>query len=82
MLDNSITGMTGHQQNPTTGLNVRGETARRSLSIVKLCEAVGVHVGCAWWIPYDMKALETGRQGGAGRPTSPPSSSPAVPARC
>ncbi len=24
ILDNSITGMTGHQQNPTTGYNIKG----------------------------------------------------------
>ena len=29
ILDNSITGMTGHQQNPTTGKNLRGEPAAR-----------------------------------------------------
>ena len=27
ILDNSITGMTGHQQNPTTGYNIKGEPA-------------------------------------------------------
>ena len=30
ILDNSITGMTGHQQNPTTGLNLRGEPAGKN----------------------------------------------------
>ncbi len=29
VLDNSITGMTGHQQNPTTGYNIKGEPAAR-----------------------------------------------------
>lgn len=41
ILDNSITGMTGHQQNPTTGKNLKGEAAP-AVSIEKLCEAVGV----------------------------------------
>ena len=27
ILDNSITGMTGHQQNPTTGYNIKGDPA-------------------------------------------------------
>ena len=29
ILDNSITGMTGHQQNPTTGYNIKGDPAGR-----------------------------------------------------
>ena len=40
ILDNSITGMTGHQQNPTTGFNLRGEPAAQ-INIVELCHAVG-----------------------------------------
>lgn len=41
ILDNSITGMTGHQQNPTTGLTLQNEPTA-SVSLEKLCEAVGV----------------------------------------
>lgn len=41
ILDNSITGMTGHQQNPTTGKTLKGEPAP-AVSLEKLCEAVGV----------------------------------------
>lgn len=41
ILDNSITGMTGHQQNPTTGLTLKG-TPAPAVSLEKLCEAVGV----------------------------------------
>ncbi len=41
ILDNSITGMTGHQQNPTTGYNIKGEPAA-AVSLEKLCEAVGI----------------------------------------
>lgn len=42
ILDNSITGMTGHQQNPTTGFTIKGEPTRQ-VDLVKLCEAVGVN---------------------------------------
>ncbi len=40
ILDNSITGMTGHQQNPTTGKTLRGEPAGR-IDLEALCHAVG-----------------------------------------
>lgn len=41
ILDNSITGMTGHQDNPTTGKTLKGEPAP-AISLEKLCAAVGV----------------------------------------
>ncbi len=41
ILDNSITGMTGHQQNPTTGYNIKGEPAA-AVSLEKLCAAIGI----------------------------------------
>lgn len=41
VLDNSITGMTGHQQNPTTGLTLKNQPAPQ-VSIEKICEAAGV----------------------------------------
>ena len=41
ILDNSITGMTGHQQNPSTGFTIRNEPTRQ-VDLVKLAEAVGV----------------------------------------
>lgn len=41
ILDNSITGMTGHQDNPTTGKTIKGEPAP-TVSIEKLCEAIGI----------------------------------------
>ena len=41
ILDNSITGMTGHQQNPTTGKTLKGEPTP-IVSLEKVCEAVGV----------------------------------------
>lgn len=40
ILDNSITGMTGHQQNPTTGKNLRGEPAGK-IDLEALCRALG-----------------------------------------
>lgn len=41
ILDNSITGMTGHQQNPTTGYNIKGEPAN-AVNLEALCRAVGI----------------------------------------
>lgn len=56
IVDNSTTGMTGHQPNPTTGFNVRGEIAPQ-LDVVKLCEAIGVP-SVRVVDPFDMKELE------------------------
>ncbi len=42
ILDNSITGMTGHQQNPATGMNIRLDKAPQ-LDLEKLCESLGVN---------------------------------------
>ncbi len=42
ILDNSITGMTGHQQNPTTGLNLKGDPAAK-IDLETLCKAVGIN---------------------------------------
>jgi len=41
ILDNSITGMTGHQHNPTTGYTIKGEPTRQ-VDLVKLANAVGI----------------------------------------
>lgn len=41
ILDNSITGMTGHQHNPTTGYTIKGEVTKQ-VDLVKLANAVGV----------------------------------------
>lgn len=41
ILDNSITGMTGHQDNPATGFTIKGEPTRQ-VNLVTLCHAVGV----------------------------------------
>lgn len=40
ILDNSITGMTGHQQNPTTGYNIKGDPAGK-IDLESLCRALG-----------------------------------------
>jgi indolepyruvate ferredoxin oxidoreductase alpha subunit len=42
ILDNSITGMTGHQQNPTTGYNIKGDPAAK-VDLESLCRAVGIN---------------------------------------
>ena len=41
ILDNSITGMTGHQQNPTTGYNIKGDPAGK-INLEDLCHAMGI----------------------------------------
>ncbi|MCQ2576007.1 MAG: indolepyruvate ferredoxin oxidoreductase subunit alpha [Treponema sp.] len=41
VLDNSITGMTGHQQNPTTGKNLYGDPAGR-VDLEALARAMGI----------------------------------------
>lgn len=41
ILDNSITGMTGHQQNPTTGYNLKGDVAAK-VDLEALCKALGI----------------------------------------
>lgn len=41
ILDNSITGMTGHQQNPTTGKNLKGDPAA-AVNLEELCKAIGI----------------------------------------
>ena len=41
ILDNSITGMTGHQQNPTTGFNLKGDPCTK-IDLETLCRSVGI----------------------------------------
>ena len=56
ILDNSITGMTGHQDNPTTGYTIRGEETKQ-VNLISLCKAVGIeHVVVA--DPFDLKNFE------------------------
>lgn len=56
IVDNSITGMTGHQQNPTTGYNIKGEPATK-IDLESLCKALGID-RVRVVDPYDLKATE------------------------
>ena len=56
ILDNSITGMTGHQQNPTTGYNIKGDPASK-VDLEALCRALGIN-RVRVVDPYDLKACE------------------------
>ena len=56
ILDNSITGMTGHQQNPTTGLTIKNEPTKQ-VDLFKLCEAIGV-TRIQVCDPFDLKGFE------------------------
>ena len=56
ILDNSITGMTGHQDNPTTGYTIRKEPTKQ-VNLIALCKSIGVeHVVVA--DPFDLKNFE------------------------
>lgn len=56
ILDNRITGMTGHQQNPCTGLTIKGEdTVATNLPL--LCKALGIN-RVAEVDPFDLKEVE------------------------
>ncbi len=54
ILDNSITGMTGHQQNPTTGYNIKGDPAAK-VDLEALCHALGI-ARVRVVDPYDLDA--------------------------
>ncbi|MBR3424329.1 MAG: 4Fe-4S binding protein, partial [Clostridia bacterium] len=56
ILDNSITGMTGHQQNPTTGYNIKGDPASK-VDLEALCRAVGIN-RVRVVDPYDLDECE------------------------
>ena len=56
IVDNSITGMTGHQQNPTTGYNIKGDPATK-IDLEALCKALGIN-RVRVVDPYDLKATE------------------------
>jgi indolepyruvate ferredoxin oxidoreductase alpha subunit len=58
ILDNSITGMTGHQDNPLTGKTLMGDPAP-NLCLEDICASLGVpreHIRAV--DPQDLKALE------------------------
>lgn len=56
ILDNRITGMTGHQQNPASGKDIHNQPAPQ-LNIEKLVESCGVK-DIAIVDPFDLKATE------------------------
>ena len=57
ILDNSITGMTGHQQNPTTGFNIKGDPAAK-VDLEALCRALGIN-RVRVVDPYNLKECDT-----------------------
>lgn len=56
ILDNSITGMTGHQQNPATGFNLKGDPCTK-IDLEALCHAVGIK-RVRVVDPYDLKECD------------------------
>lgn len=56
ILDNRITGMTGHQQNPATGFDIHNQPAPQ-LNLEKLVESCGVS-DVRVVDPFDLKATE------------------------
>ncbi len=56
ILDNSITGMTGHQQNPTTGYNIKGDPASK-INLEALCRSIGIN-RVRVVDPYNLKECE------------------------
>jgi indolepyruvate ferredoxin oxidoreductase alpha subunit len=61
VLDNHITGMTGHQDNPGTGYTLQGEVAE-AVAIEKVLEAIG-YKKVFIVDPQDLKAMEEAIQG-------------------
>ena len=69
ILDNSITGMTGHQDNPATGFTIKGEPTK-AVDLAALCKAVGIErVVVA--DPFDLENFERILKEETGQ-TSPP----------
>ena len=56
IVDNSITGMTGHQQNPTTGYNIHGDPAGK-VDLEAFCRAIGIR-RVTVVDPYDLAACD------------------------
>ena len=56
IVDNSITGRTGHQQNPTTGFNLKGDPAAK-IDLETLCRAIGIR-RVRVVDPYDLAACD------------------------
>ncbi len=58
IVDNRTTGMTGHQNNPVNGLNIKGDPAYE-INLETLCKAVGVEF-VQTIDPFDLKGFESG----------------------
>ena len=56
IVDNSITGMTGHQQNPTTGFNLKGDPCAK-IDLETLCRSVGIK-RVSVVDPYDLEQCD------------------------
>jgi len=57
ILDNSITAMTGHQENPASGRTLKGEPAK-TLDFEAICHACGV-TNVHTVDPFDLKTVES-----------------------
>jgi indolepyruvate ferredoxin oxidoreductase alpha subunit len=57
ILDNSITGMTGHQQNPTTGYTIKGDPTS-AVNLEALCRSVGIK-RVRVCDPYHLEEIQT-----------------------
>ncbi|MCK5129755.1 MAG: indolepyruvate ferredoxin oxidoreductase subunit alpha [Clostridiales bacterium] len=58
IVDNRTTGMTGHQNNPTNGMNIKGDPAY-AIDIETLCKAIGVEF-IKTIDPFDLDGFESG----------------------
>lgn len=56
ILDNSITGMTGHQDNPTTGYTIRKEETKQ-LNLIALAKSIGIE-SITVVDPFNLKEFE------------------------
>ena len=65
ILDNSTTGMTGHQQNPTTGFNLKGDPCTK-IDLEALCRSIGIkHVRVI--DPYNLEECDKAIKEEVGR---------------
>ncbi|MBR6084906.1 MAG: indolepyruvate ferredoxin oxidoreductase subunit alpha [Spirochaetales bacterium] len=69
ILDNSTTGMTGHQQNPTTGFNLKGDPCTK-IDLEALCRSVGIR-RVRVVDPYDLEQVDRAirEEVGCGEPS-------------
>ena len=69
ILDNSTTGMTGHQQNPTTGFNLKGDPCTK-IDLEALCRSVGIR-RVRVIDPYDLEQCDKAirQEVGCGEPS-------------